>query len=210
MKGEVAVALFIPCHVADEGMDVEIGIIRPARLMLEQGRNHLACRLGHLLIGEMVAPIPHRDLRFKPTQLFFDRGIKFDLHPVIESRRNTHRFGRAIGKFDVFDFRSTLPLGISAQTNHVALSEGNELFPRNTRLIKSKSFGYFANELPSMDLLTFHEIIGDIKVILKIIYRSFCGSTNGLRNHGAILIRFYPINRTSLETIWKSSYSRHF
>ena len=75
MDGEVTLPLLIPRHVADEGMDVKIGIVGAAGFMLEQGRDHFTRGLGYFLIGQVAAPVPHRDLCFKPTQFLFHGGI---------------------------------------------------------------------------------------------------------------------------------------
>ena len=50
MNREVTLSLVIPCHIADESMDVKIGIVGATRFMLEQGGDHLTSGLGHLFI----------------------------------------------------------------------------------------------------------------------------------------------------------------
>ena len=72
VNSKVAFTLLIPGHVADEGMDMEIGIIGTAGFMLEKSRDHLTRWLGHFLVGQFAAPVPDGDEGFKPAQFLFD------------------------------------------------------------------------------------------------------------------------------------------
>ena len=81
MNRQILLPFLIPGHVADERMDMKIGIIGAAGFMLEQSGQHLSRRLGHLFIGQISAPIPHIDLLLKPFQFVLHRSVKLALSP---------------------------------------------------------------------------------------------------------------------------------
>ena len=106
MNREVTLSLVIPGDIADESMDVEIGIVGSTGFMLEQGGDHLTGRLGDLFIGEISPPVSHFDLLFKPAQFLFHGGIKLDLHAIIDRSDDTYDFGRTVGELDILDLRN--------------------------------------------------------------------------------------------------------